>query len=103
MSRKISSAGCMHRSCTQWGAGDVAYVPATDDYKRMKAVPVALVSREVGHMGGFNKENYVEYSKPGIAWLDWQLKGKVANKSRLVGADCLFCKRPGWTAMAKGF
>lgn len=62
------------------GETDVATPNAELDYQRISHVPVALCNLPSGgHSGTFNQPYGGTFSDLAIAWLDWQLKDKVAN------------------------
>ncbi len=84
------------------GKGDVAYANAQLDYERIKHVPVALGNMPAaGHGGTYNKKGGGEFGKMVLAWLDWQLKGKEAQKNVFVESDLR--NYPGWTMKQKNF
>ena len=85
------------------GVTDIAYVNATDDYSRIKHVPVAMLNQEVGHGGTYFQPNGGDFAIAAIAWINWHLKNDNKSKSMFVGETCGFCKESDWTIETKNF
>lgn len=84
------------------GESDIAYQNAILDYERINNVPVVFANHTTaGHGGTFAEDYGGSFAKMGLAWLDWQFKGKEDNAE-------IFLKKnlsayPGWTMEAKNF
>lgn len=61
------------------GKADIAYPNATDDFKRISHVPVAIANLEVGHGGTYREEHGGTFADMALLWLDWQLKDQEDN------------------------
>ncbi len=84
------------------GKGDVAYANAQIDYDRIKHVPVALGDiPAAGHGGTYHEKGGGDFGRMVLAWLDWQLKGKDAQKNVFLESDLR--NYPGWTMKQKNF
>ncbi len=84
------------------GEKDVAYKNALLDYDRIKDVPVALGDMPAaGHGGTYGKKGGGDFGRMVLAWLDWQLKDKEAQKNVFTESDLR--KFPGWTMKQKNF
>ncbi|MEP7314011.1 MAG: hypothetical protein ABI859_15625 [Pseudomonadota bacterium] len=85
------------------GPTDVAYFAALDDMTRLTHIPVAVVSREVGHGGTYWATNGGSFAQVTVAWLDWHLKAQSAKRDVFVGKSCGLCKDANWQVKTKGF
>lgn len=84
------------------GEEDVAYMNAKLDFERISHVPVAYGDMsKAGHGGTYKEKGGGDFGRIVLAWLDWQLKGKVKQKNIFLESDLsLF---PGWTMKQKNF
>lgn len=85
------------------GPDDIAYPNGSDDVRQIAHVPVFFANSSIGHGGTFGLANGGDYSRIGLAWLDWQLKGSTVAGAMFVGPDCGLCKDPTWTIVRKQF
>jgi uncharacterized protein len=85
------------------GPEDIAYPNASDDFGRIKHVPVVLANLPVGHGGTFRLANGGDWARVGTAWLDWQLKGDAQAARWFVGSGCRLCTTYGWSIQRKQF
>lgn len=84
------------------GPDDVAYGNAQLDYERISHVPVSYADMaSAGHGGTYGQSGGGDFGRMVEAWLDWQLKGKQANKR--IFADGDLSGFPGWTIKSKGY
>ena len=83
------------------GSGDIAYVNAEDDFRRIDGVPVFKVNNDFGHGNRLRDANGGPTAKWVVQWLDWQLKGSRTARAVFAGADCILCRTPGWTVERK--
>jgi hypothetical protein len=79
------------------GPSDIAYANAEDDFKRITKIPAFKGNLNVGHGGTYRHPGGGWFGEVGVAWLDWQLKGKKDAARYFVGSECLLCKNPIWT------
>ena len=84
------------------GSSDVAYPNAGLDYERIQHVPVAYGDMPAaGHGGTYGEKGGGDFGRMLCAWLDWQLKGKTAQKDVFLKGD--LTAYPGWTMKQKNF
>ncbi|MBO9580410.1 MAG: hypothetical protein J7498_05925 [Sphingobium sp.] len=83
------------------GPTDIAYENGMDDFKRISAVPTAVVNIPVGHGGTYFEANGGLAAQIAISWLDWQLKGDRAAASRFIGPNCAYCSDSRFTMERK--
>lgn len=83
------------------GPTDVAYPNAEDDFARITTVPVFKANLNVGHGGTFRDPGAGWFGEVGVAWLDWQLKGRADAASYFVGTNCRLCTDPAWAVQKK--
>lgn len=70
------------------GTTDVAWQNAQMDYKAIKKVPVVLADNtRSGHGGTYEQPAGGANARMVLAWLDWQLKGKLENEKLFIGGD----------------
>jgi hypothetical protein len=74
------------------GPTDIAVANGTDDYKRIRHIPAALVNIPVGHGGTYMEPHGGLGATVVTAWLDWRLKNDPVAAMRFKGPDCGFCK-----------
>lgn len=85
------------------GPSDIAYNNAMDDFALVEHVPIVMTNLDVGHGGTYAKPHGGEYSPVALAWLDWQLKGKVEASKMFLGEDSQLALDPDWTVEVKNF
>ena len=85
------------------GESDMAYPNATDDYKRVNHVPIAITNFDVGHGGTYRQPHGGAFTRVALAWLNWQLKGIKDDSKEFLGDDCGLCKDPEWKIETKNF
>lgn len=84
------------------GPSDVAYPNAGLDYERIQHVPVAYGDMPAaGHGGTYGDKGGGDFGRMLLAWLDWQLKGKDAQKDVFLHGN--LNAYPGWTMKQKNF
>ena len=83
------------------GPTDIAYENATDDFKRIDNVPVAITNFDVGHGGTYMQPHGGEFARVALAWLNWQLKGSQKDSELFVGDNCGLCVDDKWTIEVK--
>lgn len=83
------------------GPTDIAYGNGTDDFRRITALPAALVNIPVGHGGTYMQPHGGIGAEVVTAWLDWQLKGDAAAGAKFSGPDCGYCRDPRVTIERK--
>lgn len=84
------------------GASDVAYQNARLDYERIQHVPVAYGDMPTaGHGGTYKEKGGGDFGRMLLAWLDWQQKGKKAQKDVFLNSN--LTAFPGWTMQQKNF
>lgn len=76
------------------GATDIAYANGSDDYARLRNVPAAKVSLNVGHQGTFFEPNGGCAAVIARTWLDWRLKNSARARAMFAGSNCTFCDDP---------
>ncbi len=74
-----------------------------DDFRRIEHVPVLVANQPVGHGGTFRLANGGDWARFGVAWLDWQLKGKKHAGRWFTGKVCGLCRGTAWTIERKHF
>ena len=85
------------------GESDMAYPNATDDYKRVNHVPIAITNFDVGHGGTYRQPHGGAFTKVALAWLNWQLKGIKDDSKEFLGKNCGLCENEKWTIETKNF
>ena len=85
------------------GPTDIAYPNAAKDFERIDQVPVVMINTIEGHEGTYYEKNGGDYGKVVTKWLDWQLKGKIAQSGLFLNDDYLKMSYPEWTVQRKGF
>ena len=85
------------------GPTDIAYANGMDDFKRISAVPAAVINIPVGHTGTYFEANGGLAAQLVTSWLDWQLKGDKAAAQRFTGANCGYCSDNRFTLERKNF
>ncbi|MDQ8188302.1 serine hydrolase domain-containing protein [Pelagicoccus sp. SDUM812002] len=85
------------------GPSDIAYNNAMDDYALVEHVPIVMTNLDVGHGGTYSEPHGGEYSTVALAWLDWQLKGKLEASKMFLGEDSQLARDPDWTIETKNF
>ena len=78
------------------GEKDNAFPNASDDFKRIDSVPVAMANLDVGHGGTYREANGGEFGKVAVAWLKWRLKGDEAAGKTWSGPGCGLCTDGRW-------
>lgn len=84
------------------GESDIAYPQATDDFKKIDKVPVAIANLNVGHGGTYNQENGGTFADMALLWIEWQIRGRGDGEKVF-----RYCQVPeelaGWTVHSKNF
>lgn len=83
------------------GPSDIAYKNAMDDFGRVDHVPIVMTNLDVGHGGTYRRPHGGEYSPVALAWVDWQLKGKLEASKMFVGDESLLKKDAKWSIETK--
>lgn len=83
------------------GPRDVAYGNASDDYDRIKHVPVTMLNIDRGHDGTFMETNGGAAARVAVDWLNWRLRGDDQAAAAFRGSDCRLCQDPTWTIRRK--
>ncbi len=83
------------------GPEDIAWRNGTDDFRRIRHVPAALVDIPVGHGGTYMQPHGGVAAEVVTAWLDWQLKGRKEGAARFRGQACGFCRDPRMTLQTR--
>ena len=78
------------------GTADVAYENANGDYKRIKELPVVKISTLDGHHGTYYEKHAGAYAVAARQWLNWQLKGKVADSALFMNDEYGKTMHPDW-------
>jgi hypothetical protein len=82
------------------GTSDTAYNGAGEGYAAISklSVPVLWFSKNLGHGGDLSAARGGDFTKIGLAWLNWWLKGDetATGKGLLVGTGCSYCKDSAW-------
>ncbi|WP_436803976.1 hypothetical protein [Sphingomonas sp. DT-51] len=73
------------------GPTDIAVANGTDDYRRLPALPAALVNIPVGHGGTYMQPHGGLGAEVVTHWLDWKLKGDRRAAGWFTGARCGYC------------
>jgi len=74
------------------GPDDIAHANGSDDFRRLQALPAALVDIPVGHGGTYMQPHGGLAAQVVTQWLDWQLKGDGKARARFAGPDCGWCR-----------
>lgn len=82
------------------GPSDIAYANGKDDFSRV-TVPAFFGSIHSGHAGTYGHAGGGWFGEVGVAWLDWQLKGRQDASRYFTGRDCLLCRNPVWEVERK--
>ena len=86
------------------GPGDIAYANAQKDYERIADnIPVVMLNSKDGHSGTYYEKHGGNYAKAVVKWLDWQLKGRVAQSAIFLDDEYLKMKFPEWQGVRKNF
>ena len=86
------------------GPGDIAYANAQKDYERIADnIPVVMLNSKDGHSGTYYEKHGGNYAKAVVKWLDWQLKGRVAQSALFLDDEYLKMKFPEWQGVRKNF
>lgn len=85
------------------GESDMAYPNAMDDYKRVNHVPIVMTNFDVGHGGTYRQPHGGAFTRVALAWLNWQLKGKIEDSKEFIGDNCGLCEDEEWTIETKNF
>jgi dienelactone hydrolase len=85
------------------GPRDIAYKNAMDDFARIDHVPIVMTNLDVGHAGTYARPHGGEYTPVALAWLDWQLKGKVERSEMFLGEASALGRDSEWTVESKNF
>ena len=85
------------------GPSDIAYKNAMDDFSRVDHVPIVMTNLDVGHGGTYAKPHGGKYTPVALAWLNWQLKGRVEASNMFLGEDSKLKRDPEWTVETKNF
>lgn len=82
------------------GPSDIAYENGERDYDNISklTVPLMWFSKDIGHGGDLFSNRGGDFTKIGLAWLNWWLKGDMGatGKGVLVGAGCSYCSNSAW-------
>ena len=78
------------------GPADVAYENANGDWKRIQGVPVVKISTLDGHHGTYYEKHAGAYAVAARQWLNWQLKGKVADSALFMNDEYGKMMHPDW-------
>jgi len=85
------------------GVADVAFVNANGDYGRIDTLPVVKISTLDGHHGTYYETNGGRYASTVSKWLNWQLKGNVAESALFLNDEYEAALYPDWTFVRKNF
>ena len=83
------------------GPTDIAYPKGTDDYRRLKNIPAAMVNIPVGHGGTYMQPHGGVGAEVVTTSLDWKLKGAKRAKAYFTGPACGLCNDPRLTLERK--
>lgn len=83
------------------GPEDVAYPNANLDYERIDTVPVVCANYPVGHSATYGEEGGGIFGEMLLRWLDWQLKGNVAESVFFPDTGWRDKYYPGWDVKKK--
>jgi len=78
------------------GEKDIAFPNASDDFRRIDHVPVAMANLDVGHGGTYREPYGGEFARVAVAWLKWRLKGDEESGKLWAGPSCGLCTDPRW-------
>lgn len=78
------------------GPKDIAYANGSDDFSRIKHVPAAMASLDVGHGGTFGEPFGGAAAAVAVDWLDWRLRGDEAAGRTFNGVNCRLCVGSEW-------
>lgn len=85
------------------GKADVAYVNANGDYSRIETLPIVKISTIDGHHGTYYEKNAGRYAVAARMWLNWQLKGIVADSALFMNDEYESALYPEWTFERKNW
>ncbi|WP_231370339.1 hypothetical protein [Sphingomonas phyllosphaerae] len=85
------------------GPTDIAAANGTDDFRRIRHLPAALINIPVGHGGTYMQPHGGVAAEVVTAWLDWRMKGDKSAAARFDGAACGLCDDKRLTLERKGF
>jgi len=87
------------------GTSDIAYDNGERDFDSLSAlgIPIMLFSKNIGHGGDLGSARGGDFTKIGLSWLNWRLKGDegATGKGVLVGASCTYCTNSAWEVKSK--
>ena len=83
------------------GESDVLWSEANGSFDRVKGIPSALVSADVGHGGTFEEPFGGKAAKIALDWLQWNLRGDAQAAKTFEGKNCALCNDPDWTIRKK--
>lgn len=79
------------------GVADVAYANANGDWDRIPDLPVVKISTLDGHHGTYYEKHAGAFAVVARMWLNWQLKGKVADSALFLNDEYGKALYPDWT------
>ena len=85
------------------GTADVAFPNANGDYGRIEDLPVVKISTLDGHHGTYYEAHAGAYAVAARMWLNWQLKGKVADSALFMNDEYIKTLHPDWTFERKNW
>jgi len=85
------------------GTADVAFPNANGDFGRIENLPVVKISTLDGHHGTYYEANGGRYASTVSKWLNWQLKGNVAESALFLNDEYEAALYPDWTFVRKNF
>jgi len=86
------------------GKADIAYNNANGDYGRIADdIPVVKIATLDGHHGTYYEKDAGDYAVVARMWLNWQLKGKVADSALFMNDDYEKAFYPEWTFERKNW
>ena len=84
------------------GESDIAYPNATDDFKNIDNVPVAIANLPVGHGGTYAEPHGGSFADMALLWIEWQVRGRGEGERVF-----RYCQVPeeleGWKVHARNF
>ena len=85
------------------GVADVAYENANGDFGRIKTQPVVKISTLDGHHGTYYEKHAGRYAVAARLWLNWQLKGILADSALFLNEEYERTFYPDWTFVRKNW
>lgn len=85
------------------GTADVAYNNAIGDWGRIESLPVAKITTLDGHHGTYYEKNAGRFAVAVRMWLNWQLKGIIADSALFLNDEYGAALYPDWTFERKNF